>query len=302
MSLPQLTTLQVAQFVGGRLIGSDKPIEGVCTLIKPRPNALAFAKSWDKVVEAGVDLVRECVLILPPEAEGTSFNLDAAILAVNPRLAFAQILAEYFQPRPSMSIAKTAQIGRNVKIGANVTIGEYCVVGDDVMIGDHTELRHHVVIGRNVKIGKSCLVRSHSVVGEEGFGMEKDEKGRNFRIPHIGGVIIGNNVEIGALTTVCSGTIEPTSIADFVKIDDHVHIAHNCRIGTNTVVIACAEISGSVSIGKDAWFAPNCSVLNGVSIDDNAIIGIGAVVIKDCDAGGVYVGSPARLLRRNKGG
>lgn len=300
MSLPQLTALRVARFVGGNLIGSDKPIDGVCTLGKPRSGALAFATSWDKVVEVGVDQLRGCVLLLPPEAEEMSSNLDAVILATNPRLAFARILAEYFQPRPSRSIAETAQIGRNVQIGKNVTIGEYCVVGDNVTIGDHTELRHHVVIGRNVKIGKFCLVKSHAVVGEEGLGIEKDEEGHNFRVPHIGGVVIGNNVEIGALSTVCSGTIEPTSIADFVKGDDLVHIAHNCRIGTNSILVACAEISGSVSIGKNVWLAPNCSILNGVSIGDNALIGMGAVVTKNCDADGVYVGSPARLLRRNK--
>lgn len=259
----------------------------------------AFAKAWDKVVEAGIDDVQQCILLLPLEAEDEANWLETAILVANPRLAFARILAEFFQEPPSEKIAQTARIGRNVRIGAHVTIGDFCVIGDNVVIGDYTELRHHVVIGRNVTIGKSCLIKSHSVIGEEGFGIEKDEDGMNIRVPHLGGVSIGDHVEIGALNTVCSGTVEPTSVADFVKTDDHVHIAHNCHLGMNSILTACAELSGSVTIGKNVWLGPNCSLLNGINIGDNAFIGLGAVVTKNCSPDGMYAGSPARLLRRN---
>ena len=109
---------------------------------------------------------------------------------------------------------------------------------------------------------------------------------------------IGNQVEIGAFNTVCSGTVEPTRVGNYVKTDDHVHIAHNCRVGDNSILTACAELSGSVILGEDVWLGPNCSVNNGVEIADRAFIGLGAVVTKNCVPEGVYAGSPARLLRK----
>jgi UDP-3-O-[3-hydroxymyristoyl] glucosamine N-acyltransferase LpxD len=293
-----LTTGIAANFLNGCLIGVDNTITGVCTLNSPAPGAIAFAKSWEKVESAGLERVSTSILILPKEAAEQASQIESVILVDNPRLAFAQLLAEYFQPRPSHTITESARLGDNVKIGENVTVGEYCVIGDGVVIGDGTEIRHHVVIGRNVKIGKYCFIKSHSVIGEEGFGIEKNEEGWNIRVPHIGSAVIGDNVEIGAFNTVCSGTVEPTIIGDYVKTDDHVHIAHNCRIGKNTILTACSEISGSVTIGQDVWLSPNCAINNGLNIADEAFVGIGAVVTKDCGAGGVYAGSPARLIRQ----
>lgn len=297
----RLTARKAAEFLAGRFIGADKDITGVCALDDTRPGALAFAKSWEKVEAVGIKRVEECILLLPDTEVENAVLLPSVILVANPRLAFARLLAEYFQPHPSGVVAASSRIGRDVRIGTNVTIGEYCVIHDGAEIGDNTELRHHVVIGRNVRIGVSCLIKSHSVIGEEGFGIEKDENGLNIRVPHIGGVVIGDCVEIGALNTVCSGTVEPTVIGSHVKTDDHVHIGHNCRIGENTILTACAELSGSVTIGKDVWLAPNCSILNGLKIGDDAFVGLGAVVINNCEAGGLYAGSPARLLRRKSG-
>lgn len=296
----RLTAGQISKFLSGKLLGADRKVLGVCTLENIRPGCLGFASSWKKVELAGVQRVRDCVLLLPYTEFENARRIGSVILVENPRLAFSQLLAEYFQPRPSGTIASSARIGCDVQVGANVTIGECCVIDDGVEIGENTELRHHVVIGRNVRIGSSSLIKSHSVIGEEGFGIEKDEHGLNIRVPHIGGVIVGDNVEIGALNTVCSGTVDPTIVGDYVKTDDHVHIAHNCRVGENAILTACVEISGSVTIGKNVWLAPNCSIINGIHIENDAFVGLGSVVTKNCKSGGVYAGSPARLLRRVK--
>jgi UDP-3-O-[3-hydroxymyristoyl] glucosamine N-acyltransferase len=107
-------------------------------------------------------------------------------------------------------------------------------------------------------------------------------------------VVIGDWVEIGALSTVSSGTIDPTRIASFTKLDDHVHIAHNCQVGSNTIITAGAVVAGSVIIGDGAWLGPNCTITDGVTIGEGAFIGIGAVVLQDCQPHGVYSGNPAR--------
>src|SRR5262249_69041 len=108
---------------------------------------------------------------------------------------------------------------------------------------------------------------------------------------------IGDDVEVGATSSIAGGTVDPTEIHDNVKIDDHVFIAHNCIIGENTLVIACTEMSGSNRIGRDVWIGPNCTTVQGAGIGDGAYLGAGTVATKSLAPGGLYVGSPARLLR-----
>jgi UDP-3-O-[3-hydroxymyristoyl] glucosamine N-acyltransferase len=155
------------------------------------------------------------------------------------------------------------------------------------------------VLGPGVQIGQNCVVGSNTVVGEVGFGLVRDELGVNLRIPHLGSVFIGNDVEIGALCSIAAGTIEPTRVADRARIDDPGFIAHNCDIGEDVIIIAGAEISGSVQIGNGSWIGPNAAIRDGLTIAPGSLIGIGSTVVKSIDEAGVYAGSPARLLRKN---
>jgi UDP-3-O-[3-hydroxymyristoyl] glucosamine N-acyltransferase len=166
-----------------------------------------------------------------------------------------------------------------------------------VEIGDRTRIFANVVVEANVRIGNDCVIKSGTVIGQDGFGIVKDEDGNNFRVPHVGGVIIHDGVEIGALNTICSGTIEPTVVEQYVKTDDHVHIAHNVRVGANSILTACAEISGSVVIGPRSGLGPNCSIMNNISLGSDVFVGLGSVVTKSLPAGAVAAGSPARILR-----
>jgi UDP-3-O-[3-hydroxymyristoyl] glucosamine N-acyltransferase len=153
------------------------------------------------------------------------------------------------------------------------------------------------VIADDVKIGRHCLIRSNSVIGEEGFGFEYEEDGTPIRIPHLGSVEIGDFVEIGNFTAIARGTLKNTIIHSHVKIDNLVHIAHNCIIGEKSMVIACAEVSGSSIVGKKCWLGAGCSTMQKIKIGDNCLIGIGAVVLKDVLPGAVMAGNPAKLIR-----
>jgi UDP-3-O-[3-hydroxymyristoyl] glucosamine N-acyltransferase len=234
------------------------------------------------------------VVIAPPEA-GPLLH-GTAILVDNPRLAFANAVRAFLAPPQPGGIAASAHIDSTALIGEQVVIGEGCVIGSGASIGAETRLLHHVVIGPNVRIGSRCAIGSGTVIGEVGFGLARDEQGHNVRIPHIGGVEIGDEVEIGALSSIAAGTIEPTRIADRAKIDDQVFIAHNCDIGEDVIIIACAEISGSVRIGPRTWVGPNVSIRDRVSVPADSLLGIGATVIKSLEQPGVYIGSPARLM------
>ena len=154
------------------------------------------------------------------------------------------------------------------------------------------KIRKYVIIKDNAIIGEN------TVIGGQGFGVEKDIDGKNIRIPHIGGVIIGENVEVGALTSIAAGTISPTIISDNCFIDDLVHIGHNCNIGEGTMITACAQLGGSTIIGSNGFIAPNSTIRNGVKIGNNGFVGQASSVQKSYDDGVSLVGNPAKLFER----
>lgn len=290
----------VAKFLNGQLVGKNIKIVQPCSLNKPKPASIAFATSPEILNKIDFSDFHDVTILLPTALPKTGAQPASAIIVANPRLAFAKVLTAYFETKTEPKIADTAKIGRDVSIGCNVTIGEFCVLSDGVKVGDNSTLQNHVVIDSNVSIGQHCTIKSHSVIGEPGFGIEKDENGDNHRIPHVGSVVVGDNVEIGTFNTICAGTIDPTTIADFVKIDDHVHVGHNVTIGQNTIITACVQISGSVAIGQNVWISPRCAIIDGIKVEDDVFIGIGALVTKDCSHGQSYAGSPARVLKRSQ--
>lgn len=292
-----IRALEIAKFLGKEIVGSDRDILIPCSVDNCIDGGLIFIKRYDENVLSKLSKWQELTAIVTEDYYG---KLSCTyIISENPRLDFARVLQEFFVSSTSSSIADTAQIGSSVSIGINVSIGVYSIIGNNVIIGDGTEIRHHVVIGDNTVIGNNCLIKSNTVIGEEGFGFERDEKGVPIRIPHLGKVIIGDNVEIGALNTVMRGTIDDTFIEDNVKTDDHVHIGHNVQVGKGCLITACAEISGSARIGDKTWLGPNSSIMNGISIGRNCFIGLGTVVTKSLPDNVVAAGCPARVIRRN---
>jgi UDP-3-O-[3-hydroxymyristoyl] glucosamine N-acyltransferase len=296
-ALREFTASEAAALLESPLIGrGDLRIRRAVTLDRLEPHAVAFAKDFGRLIGICSSPVQNALVLAP--AAGDCPDGWTLIRVANPRLAFARVLRTYFEPRPLAGIHRSAVVDSSASIADDVSIGPGCVIGPLVRIGRGTVLRNNVTVGRSVVIGEFCLIKSNSVIGEEGFGIVGDEAGNNIRLPHVGSVVIGDHVEIGALNTVCSGTVEPTVVSSYVKTDDHVHIAHNCSIGANTIVTACAEISGSVTIGERVWVGPNACIMNGIAIGERTFLGLGTVVTKSLPAGVVAVGSPARIIRQ----
>ncbi|MEC7310091.1 UDP-3-O-(3-hydroxymyristoyl)glucosamine N-acyltransferase [Vibrio crassostreae] len=182
-------------------------------------------------------------------------------------------------------------------IPGSVTIGKNVVIEDDVEIGEGTVIEHNVVIHSGTRIGKNCLIRTHSSIGGGGFNYVTTETGLT-KLPDLGGVDIGDDVEIGSNTCIVKGLINDTVIKQGVKIDNLVHIAHDCFIDEGAFIIASAEVSGYVSIGKRSRIAPGSVVKQRVKIGDDVVVGMGAVVFKNIADGLVVVGNPAKPLRQ----
>lgn len=266
--------------LGLTFVGPDREIDRLCPL--------------DKLGEGGLSFV------LPGHASplpgaGTIFGLAelggnglTLIRSSAPRLDF--IRAQYLllerpgfeAPTEPPRVHPTARLSPGVVLENGVAVGEGTVVGANAVIRTGTS------------IGRWCEVKACAVIGDSGFGFERDAGKRPLRMIHLGGVRIGDHVEVGALTTVVRGALGDTVLEDYVKVNDHVHIAHNCVIGRGTIIGACADLSGSLRVGANCWISPNCSIRQKLVIGEEAVVGIGAVVVKDVPPGSKVYGNPAR--------
>jgi len=236
----------------------------------------------------------------------------------DPYSAFVFLLQKFSIPRTiaPKGIAATASIGHNVTIGEGVSIGEYVVIGDrctigrNCVIGAHTVLLHDVVLGDDsvffpsvicydgTTIGKRVLIHSGSVIGADGFGFAPQKDGSYVKIPQMGIVEIGDDVEIGANTTIDRATMGSTVIGNGVKIDNLVQLAHNCRIGDHTVIAAQAGISGSVTMGRQCVIGGQVGCAGHLELADRTQVAAQAGISKSfLQPGLVLRGYPAQPMR-----
>jgi UDP-3-O-[3-hydroxymyristoyl] glucosamine N-acyltransferase LpxD len=287
-----------AKHLNKQLIGKNIEICGVSRFSDLSFKSLKFVNVYNESFINIINSQPSNFFIVDVNYEG---KLESPhIISERPRLDFCKIANLFFPLKTLNGIESTAVIGKNVKLGDNIYIGHHTVIEDNVIIGDNSKIFHNVIISRNVFIGNFCVIKSGSIIGQKGFGFERDLNDTLVSFPHYSSVKIGNNVEIGALNTIVSGTLSDTIIGDNVKTDDHVHIAHNTFIDSGSLITACVEISGSVVIGKNVWIGPNSSIVNNVSIGDNSFIGISTSVTKSFDENNFILGVPARAIKNTK--
>lgn len=250
--------------------------------------------------EKAIDLLPSSVIVVIPEGldlKKLDFDKKSFLVVKDPKLLFTKILIEFFTIKKTNSIHPRATVHDEAELGLNVHIGPNVYIGKSV-IGENTIIEGNCFIYDNVKIGKNCHIQPNSTIGAAGFGYVKDQSNIPIRVPHFGGVIIGDNVDIGASTCIDRGTLGNTIIQDNVKIDNLVHVAHNVHVGQGAYIIANAMIGGSTSIAENVWIAPSASLINKISITKNSVIGMSAVVTKDVVEEGTYAGFPARPLEQ----
>jgi len=287
-----LEKINYHSFTGNRqlIINNVVPINQV--------NELDNVLSWcgDKNAEAIDNIKTNSVIIVSKKNTNVS-GLVNYLVVENPRRTFQEILTIFFYKQREQSISEMAFVADNVIIGSNVFIGHNVVIEENCVIGDNTIILHNTTIMSDTIIGSKVNIGSNNTIGGVGFGYEKNSKGDFELIPHIGNVVIKNNVDIGNNTCIDRAVLGSTVLEENVKVDNLVHIAHGVTVGRNSVVIANAMVAGSVKIGENSWIAPSSSILNKKEIGSNALVGMGAVVTKDVDKYTIVAGNPSRFIR-----
>lgn len=299
------TLAEIAGQLGGRVLGDDRvQIRQIGTLERAQSDQISFltnSKYQSKLstTKAGAVILGEA------DAEATGLP---RIISKNPYAYFAKVSALLnpgvevkpgIHPSaaigvgaridPSACIAATAVIGAGAVIGAHSVIGEGCFVGDGTVIGSGVRLYPRVVIYHGCVIGDNLIAHSGAVIGSDGFGFAIED-GRWIKIPQIGRVVIGNDVEIGANTTIDRGALDDTVIEDGVKLDNQIQIAHNVRIGAHTVIAGCVGIAGSTTIGKSCQIGGSAGILGHLTIADGVMISSFTLIGKSITEPGSYAG------------
>lgn len=217
----------------------------------------------------------------------------------NPKEIFFTILNKFFpQGTYDGNISSTSIVKGDI-MGGNVYVGNNSYIGKGVTIGNNVVIKNNVSIEGKVEIGENTIIHSGVVIGSDGFGYYQSNEGENIKVPHYGGVIIGEDVEIGANTCIDKGTLDNTVIGSNVKINNLCHIAHNVIIKQNCMIAASCMISGSTIIGENSYVAPGVTIRNQLSIGKNVLIGMGAVVVNNVEDNKVVAGVPAKVIRDN---
>jgi UDP-3-O-[3-hydroxymyristoyl] glucosamine N-acyltransferase len=242
--------------------------------------------------------------VLSPEDAKLCPPQVTTLITKNPRLALAKLLNLWADAKQTAaSIHPSAVIGKNVELGDNLLIEAGVVVGDNCKLGNNTQLKANVTLYNNVTIGANCTVHSGTVIGSDGFGYAVDTDGSWFKMLHLGGVVIGDNVEIGSNTSIDRGMIDNTVIGNNVIIDNLVQIGHNVVIGDRTAIAGCTGVAGSTVIGKNCLIGGASSIAGHITIGDRVnITGTSAVNHSLLEPGVYSSGFPAKengVWRRN---
>jgi len=277
----------VAQ-LGGTLLGDGAiGVHGVGTLAGAGEGQITFLAN--PKYRSQLAATRAAAVILSPAMqEGYD---GPRIVADNPYVYYARVAQLLYPSRiPEQPIHPTAVIGRDVLLGEGVVIHAGCVIGDGASIGDDSILHPNVTVYAGCRIGKRALIHAGAVIGADGFGFAKAGEAW-LKIPQVGRVIIGDDVEIGANTTIDRGAIEDTVIGDGVKLDNQIQVGHNVVIGDHSAMAGCVGIAGSARIGRRCTVGGGAIILGHLELADDVHVSSGTLVAKSLKQPGQYTGA-----------
>ncbi len=270
------------------------------SLSNPKDNAVMFITEGFLQYQEAFFKVKECLIFCPKTWDVPKEVLEkhAVVPCENPHLQYCCFFKEneitYLPPKESVSLIDGAFIAESAVIGEDVVIMPGAYIGGEVTLGNHVYIGAGTKLVGEVHIADGVVIRENSVIGADGLSTDRDENGKAVTMPQFGGVILEQNVQIGANTVIARGAIDNTVIKEGSKVDNQCFISHNVVIGRDTFVVGETIMFGSSSTGDKAYLSGNSTIRNGIHIGDNALVGMGAVVVKDVESGKTVKGNPAK--------
>jgi UDP-3-O-[3-hydroxymyristoyl] glucosamine N-acyltransferase len=314
---------ELAAQLGGELVGNGElEVKGVRDLElvgapnrpkNPESGYIYFVES-KKIFNQHPEC-RQCEAVLTTRALAENFTNAIVVEDAAARLAFIRLLQLYERsPKPSAHartgscIAPSARVHETAivmhgavilegaEIGAHAVIHPNAVIEQNVKIGAHTVIHPNVVVKYDCIIGEHCIIHSCTVIGADGFGFY-DKDGVRYKIPQIGNVVVGSHVEMGASVTVDRATIESTVVGDYTKLDDQVHIGHNCQVGKYVYIAGNTVLAGSVTLEDNVTLGGQTAISGRVHVRKGSLVMGMSALAADSEPGGMYFGIPARPAR-----
>ena len=300
----------IAQLIGAELITKEKSaelIENVCSIESAGTEDICFY--YDKKNKSLAEKIRAKACVTTKELSGLVPSGVAILITDNPKLAFITLLSSYYEEyRPVAKIEPDAHISDSAQLGKNCYIGHNAVIEDEVVIGDNCIIEANAVIARGCKIGNNCRIANNASlayclmgndcyiytgarIGQDGFGFSV-VNGRHQRIPQVGRVIIGNDVEVGANTCIDRGALDDTIIGDGTRIDNLVQVAHNDKIGKCCILVSQTGIAGSCTLGDYVVCGGQAGLADHLTVGSGAQIAAQSGVMRDIEPGAIVMGSP----------
>ncbi len=301
------TLQEIASLVGGRIVGDGQiEIAGLENIQGAGIHDLTFA------VEPHIEEAKTCKAAAVMLPEGVEKFPKTALVVDDPRAAFAKLL-EIFTPKlqRETGVSPKAHVGQDVKLGVNVTIMPFAMVDDHAVIGDNAIIYPHTYIGQyaeigedtvvysnatvreHCRVGKRCVIHSSAVIGSDGFGFTTKD-GVHTKVPQVGIVVLEDDVEIGAHDGIDRAAMGATVIGKGTKIDNLVHIGHNCKIGENCLIVAQTGISGSTTVGHNVTFGGQVGTVGHINIGANSVYAARSGIIGDMPEGVFCAGFPVQ--------
>lgn len=309
----QFTAKELAKIIDGTIIGNPETvISGFSKIEAALPNTLCFVgspKYTKYIMTSQAAIIIICKDLVPKEPVD-----NIALIAVDDaHQAFVELMRIYTElttPKEPVGISEHAVVDDKAVIGENCYIGATTVIMQNVVIGKQNKIHPQVYIGNNVKIGdnnviypgvkiydnckigNNCIIHAGTIIGTDGFGFTQ-ENGISIKVPQLGNVVIGNDIEIGANCTIDKATLGSTIIHDGVKLDNLIHIAHNCEICDNTLITSLTGIAGSTVIGKNCMIGGQVGIIDHIAIGNNVRIVAQSGIMHDVKDNATIMGAPA---------
>lgn len=288
--------ISAQQYCGEKMFHVHRP----ASLSNPKDHAVMFVQERYLEQTSSLYHVKDCIIFWPSQIQipSTLAKAHAVVPVEDPHLRFCQFFQENgvtnLPPREDMQLQNGYWVSPDAVIGRNVTILQGVYIGGQVSIDDNSYIGAGAKLTGIVRIGKNVVIRENTVIGADGLTTDRDLHGRAVTMPQFGGVVLEDDVQVGANSVIARGAIDDTIIARGSKVDSCCYISHNVLLGEDTFVVGESILFGSVTTGARVMISGNATIRNGLHIGEDSFIGMGSTVVRPVEPGSVVKGNPAK--------